>query len=141
MRRLVFAFVLCLGLTACEIHTSDNGDFDGMWQLTTVDSLATGRQTDMRSSGEYWAVQVHLLEVRNTKGSHNSYVFRFRLKGDSLKLCSPYIGEADELPELDVTELQPYFIDSVGQGFRVHTLNSDRMVLDKEEVRLSFRKY
>ena len=144
MRRLVFALMLCLGLSACEIRVSDNGDFDGLWQLTTVDSFATGRQMDMRSSGEYWAVQVHLLEVRNTKGCHNSVVFRFSFEGDSLKLRSPYVGEyvEDSLTlGYDITEVQPYFIDSFDQGFRIHTLNSSRMVLDKEDVRLSFRKY
>ena len=86
MKRLLLLLATCAGLTACEVRTSDNGDFDGLWQLTALDSLDSGRTVDMHTSGEYWAVQVHLLEVRNMKGGHGAVIFRFDFAGDSLKL-------------------------------------------------------
>ena len=145
---------LCVGLTACEVRTSDNGDFDGLWQLSAIDSLGKGRTVDMRSSGEYWAVQVHLLEVRNTKGGHGSVLFRFELTGDSLKLRSPYYDESGEggnnMKELEevtakhaeaVKVLRPYGIDVPTQGYQLVTLDSNEMILQKDDVRLCFRKY
>ena len=144
MKKLLALLTVCAGLTACEVRTSDNGDFDGFWQLTAIDSLVNGRSVDMHTSGEYWAVQVHLLEVRNTRGQHEDILFRFGFEGDSLRLRSPYYdesGENGELPEHDVTELKPYGIDRSEQAYRVLKLNSDNMVLQKEDIKLSFRKY
>ena len=145
MRKLLLPLLtFCIGLASCEVRVSDNGDFDGLWQLTAIDSIDNGHLVDMHSSGEYWAVQVHLLEVRNSKGEHSQVLFRFTFQNDSLILRSPYYDESGEngtLPEHNVKSLKPYGIDRSDQSFRVHTLNSDRMVLDKEDVRLSFRKY
>ena len=144
MKKLLALLTVCAGLTACEVRTSDNGDFDGLWQLTAIDSLVNGRSVDMHTSGEYWAVQVHLLEVRNTHGRHGRVLFRFDFEGDSLRLRSPYYdesGENGELPKHDVTGLKPYGIDCSDQAYRVLKLNSDDMVLQKEDTRLSFRKY
>lgn len=144
MKRLLLLLATCAGLTACEVRTSDNGDFDGLWQLTALDSLDSGRTADMHTSGEYWAVQVHLLEVRNMKGAHGAVLFRFDFAGDSLKLRSPYYDESGEngtLPTHDVSRLKAYGIDRSDQAFRVVTLDSDDMVLQKEDVRLRFRKY
>ena len=144
MKKLLALLTVCAGLTACEVRTSDNGDFDGFWQMTAIDSLVNGRSVDMHTSGEYWAVQVHLLEVRNIRNRHKDVLFRFSFEGDSLRLRSPYYdesGENNELPEHNVTSLKPYGIDRSAQTYRVLTLTSDNMVLQKEDVKLSFRKY
>lgn len=144
MKKLLGLMALCLGVGACEVRVSENGDFDGLWQLTAIDSLQSGYKADMHTSGEYWAVQVHLLEVRNMKGKHENVLFRFNFVGDSLLLRSPYFdesGENGELPEHEVENLKPYGIDRSDQSYRVYRLDSDNMVLDKEDVRLSFRKY
>lgn len=142
--KLLALITVFAGMIACEVRTSDNGDFDGFWQLTAIDSLVNGRSVDMHTSGEYWAVQVHLLEVRNTSNKHKSVLFRFNFEGDSLHLRSPYYdesGENGELPEHDVTSLKPYGIDRSAQAYQVLKLSSSDMVLQKEDVRLSFRKY
>ena len=144
MKKLLFVLALCLCCCACQVRMSDNGDFDGLWQLTAIDSIGTGHTADMHTSGEYWAVQVHLLEVRNTKGQHSRVLFRFDFYGDSLKLRSPYYDESGEggtLPVHNVSSLKRFGVDQSDQGYRVVTLNSDEMVLQKEDVRLSFRKY
>ena len=140
MRKTLFALAVCLGLGACEVRMSDNGDFDGLWQLSAIDSTRSG--------------QVHLLEVRNSKGGHSSVLFRFDLTGDSLKLRSPYYDESgeggDNIKELEevtakhaqaVKSLKPYGIDVPTQGYRLVTLDSDEMILQKDDVKLCFRKY
>lgn len=144
MKKLLFLLTICSALTACEVRMSDNGDFDGLWQMTAIDSLGVGRSVDMHTSGEYWAVQVHLLEVRNVKGKHSSVFFRFDFVGDSLKLRSPYYDESGEngtLPEHDVSELVRWGVDQSDQAYRVVSLDSDEMILQKKDVRLCFRKY
>ncbi len=144
MKNVLLLLTLCLALISCEVRTSDNGDFDGLWQLTVIDSLSNRTSVDVHTSGVYWAVQVHLLSVRKVHGSMFDILFRFDLEGDSLHLQSPYYDESGEngtLPEHDVTILQPYGIDRSSQSFLVVTLNADEMLLQKEDVRLRFRKY
>lgn len=154
MKKQLLVLMMGVGLMACEVRMSDNGDFDGLWQLSAIDSLGAKRTVDMRQSGEFWAVQVHLLEVRNTKGSHGSVLFRFDMAGDSLKLRSPYYDESgeggvneEELRKVTanhaavVKSLKKYGIDRANQGYRIVTLDGDEMILQKEDVRLCFRKY
>ena len=42
MRKLLYIFIVLMMFAACDIHTSDNGDLDGYWQLRSVDTLSTG---------------------------------------------------------------------------------------------------
>ena len=41
------AAALAAGMQSCEIETSHNGDLDGFWHLTGVDTLATGGKRDL----------------------------------------------------------------------------------------------
>ena len=80
--------------SACDLHTSNNGDLDGFWQLTSMDTLSTGRSGDMRSQKIFWSVQAHLLEMRdlhdvNPGMCHEPILFRFRHEGDCLYLSEP----------------------------------------------------
>ena len=50
MKKLLYIFIFTLAVAACEIHTSENGDLDGYWQLHKVDTLANGSSCDMRDS-------------------------------------------------------------------------------------------
>lgn len=149
MKRILWILAACMALGACEVRTSDNGDFDGLWQLTAIDTIGHG-STDMRNSGEYWAVQVHLLEVRNTHSNHAAVYFRFDITGDSLLLRHPYYDESGENADLttlidshakSVGTLRRYGIDSSSQHYRVLTLDGNCMTLQKDNVRLQFRKY
>lgn len=133
-------------LTACELEVSDNGDLDGLWQLTAIDSVASGVSVDMHESGEYWAVQMHLLEVRNSKGQHGGQYFRFTLADGYLTLRTPYLdasGQTDTTRVVDVKPLRRFGISSIDERFRVLRLDGGKMVLlnGEEAIRLSFRKY
>ena len=130
MKKLLKIFLgslsLSVALTACEFETSDNGDLDGLWQLTQQDSVRTGASKDMRSSGVYWAVQVRLLQIQG--GSRRGY-YRFTHSDGWLRLRP---ADVDKEGNEDTTTLYSY---------RVRALNSSKMVLDDDTVRLSFRKY
>jgi len=132
MKKRGILYIICAALTiiavlsSCEFETSGNGDLDGLWQLSVRDSLVTGTSYDVHMQGEYWAVQVHLLQIRG--GRHSGY-YRFRYADGRLKLYPPQL-DADG--RQDTTTLFDY---------RVVNLNGSRLVLQDDTVRLSFRKY
>lgn len=126
MKKLLYMLMATLLIVACEFETSDNGDLDGLWQLTTRDSIASGTSTDVHVSGEYWAVQVRLLQIRG--GRHSGY-YRFCHADGHLRL---YPSRLDNDGRQDTTILYDY---------HVVNLNGSRMVLQDDTVRLSFRKY
>ena len=67
---IIFVFGLCLLATACELETSKNGDLDGLWQLKTVDTLASGHSADMRQSQTWWAIQGKMLQMHDSVKAH-----------------------------------------------------------------------
>ena len=127
-------------LGSCTLETSDNGDLDGLWQLYSLDSLATGASADMRSSHVFWAVQCQLLEARSRE---TQVLFRFNNTGDSLLLSDPYINNRDssDIKVTDAAMLAPLGINNLGEHFGIKALSSDKMVLEAPTLRLYFRKY
>ena len=134
---------LALAVAACDIETSDNGHLDGLWQLTAVDTLATGSSTDMHLSGTYWAFQHHLLMVRDTIAAHPDVFFQFNHHADSLLLSSPYWSAREEgdLAVDDARDLHLMGIHQLQPRFAVRELSSGTMTLQSDLLRLHFRKY
>jgi len=77
----------CTMLASCNIVTSDNGDLDGLWQLTTMENLQTGAVSDGRdvNSGLNWSFQSSLLVMRGA----DELVFSFEHADDMLKVYNP----------------------------------------------------
>ena len=145
MKNFLLALFIGLGLAACEIRTSDNGDFDGLWQLASIDSLANGRSVDMRSSGEFWAVQVHLLQVVDRDNKLGSYIFRFdyEKKGTKLTLFEPRIyDKVSGDPEVKNPEVyKAYGINELKETFEIKELTSSSMVLESGGLLLRFKRF
>ena len=129
-------------LLSCDLETSDNGKLDGLWQLTTIDTLNTGGTTDVRQNSISWAFQGKLLEVRNVNEMRD-VIYRFNHTEGSLKLSDPYISEREEGDiKLDNTErLRIYGISQLEPNYRILQLGKNRMCLEDGTLRLSFRKY
>lgn len=137
---------IALLLSSCgAVHTSDNGMLDGFWQLTAVDTLATGGTTDMRQSQVTWAVQGTILEVRkaNSIDKLSDIMFAFDHHDDLLLLRQPYVIDRDkgDVPVVDVELLKPFGISRLEPLFRVLRLNSYNMTLESDDLRLHFRSY
>lgn len=135
-----FILILLIGaLASCEVHTSNNGDLDGYWQMVQMDSVASDKVTNMKGSGIFYAVYAHLLQVH---GAGTQVSFRFKHFGDSLTLYSPYAdyGQNDQ-PVEDVSVLKPYGINRLHENFHVDALSNSKMILSNQDVRLYFRKY
>lgn len=145
-------------MTACDIHTSNNGSLDGFWQLAQADTLSAdnpaGRSADVRAKGIFWAVQADLLEIKDlhdkridTTYLHHSVFFRFTHEAGRLHLFNPSVDQRYAVPEYpdaevdDLSLLEYYGLQSKDETFDVLQLDGDRMVLQGEHFRFHFRKY
>ena len=64
MRKLISILALGILFVSCELETSGNKELDGYWQMSQVDTLATGGVTDTREALIYWGIQGKLLQIR-----------------------------------------------------------------------------
>ena len=141
---LILTTAFLLLLSACDIYRSDNGDLDGLWQLTTIENLRTGESNDARESQVTWGIQGPLLELR-ASGVRIVYA-KFEHIGSSLvlrELCFSGRHDSDwgDKPVQDPSELHIYGIYRLEEYFKVLELSSDVMRLESTDVRLMFRKY
>lgn len=139
MKQIQFLLVgiLLVGLLgSCDLEKSDNGDLDGIWKLQELDSLSTGKHVDTSSSSLAFVVQAHLLQLN---GGGKMVLCRFERKVDSLVLYDPYINH--KTPVEDVKVLKPYGFTGLRQAFFIEKLNSKKMVLKTDELKMWFEKY
>ena len=127
-----YLFVFLPILSSCTLETSNNGKLDGFWQLTQLDTIATGGITDMREKNAFWAVQMHLLEVKEPSGNTSQNVinqprYNDRRNGD------PAITDPSLLNKHGIYHLR--------EGFFVGRLDNNYMDLQSDRFRFHFRKY
>jgi hypothetical protein len=146
MRKILYLLVLGLMVVSCELETSGNGDLDGYWQMSQVDTLASGGVADTRESFIYWGVQGKLLQIRYSENDvylGEGLLFRFENNNSSLTLYSPFVHhlyETDE-PVDDVEILKPFGIYRLEERFSIEQLDEKYMVLNNNILRLHFRRY
>lgn len=92
---IFIAFVVSMMFGACEIRTLDNGDLDGIWHLTRVDTLATSTTADLGNERIYWSFQARLLQLDDKSGMHQSLLMRFEHNGATLRLYDPYVYDRE----------------------------------------------
>lgn len=142
---LIYIFGVAMALTGCDLEHSENGKLDGLWQLRSVDTLATGGTADMRSSQRVWGVQGTFIQLRLvTSGEFtDNIVCRFSHEGSTLKLTEPYMVNRDEgdVSVDDVKLLQPFGMSRLEESFKVLELSGSQMTLESDVLRLHFRRY
>lgn len=137
---------LCFFITGCNI--SDNGDLDGFWYLTKIDSISNNTSVPMREAGISWSFQAKLMQV----GSHNSNAYwkyvimsRFNHQGNQLELSEPFIYDrmnGDVFLTADsLHRLTPFGINSIPDLFIVEKLSSSKLQICDQTLRLYFEKY
>ena len=148
MRRIAWFWALFLPLViACsDFHGSDNGNLDGFWQLTQVDTLSSGRLVDARQKMIFWSFQSRLLQMRDLHDMIHAYhtiSFRFSREQDSLRLFEPFIDNREISDSIVVNERTLWFygIYSLDERFKVLQLEESRMTLQSNRLRMYFRKY
>jgi len=69
MRKKILSILLAaasvLGIASCDVESSNNGNFDGMWHITQFDTLSNGKICDMSLERRFWNVDTHLLQMRD----------------------------------------------------------------------------
>ncbi|MBO4963432.1 MAG: lipocalin-like domain-containing protein [Prevotella sp.] len=145
---LISIIILLLTAAACTIEHSENGNLDGMWQLTQLDTLDTGstaaeHSADMRTKGIFWSVQHNLLRMSAVYGGAEPVFFRFCHSAGRLTLSNPYTDNREEgdIKIEDPSELAFYNIDALEPTFSVEQLTSGKMTLSSERFRFHFKKY
>lgn len=146
MKHLLYIFIAAGLMFSCDLVPSSNGDFDGFWQMTSVDTLSNGKGCDTRETLVFWAVQKRLLEMKHlaTNGTRAPHIFfRFERGFDRLVIYDPIIDNRDssDLIVRDTSCLNVYGIDRVPDTLQIVTLTNDRMVLYTNRLKLTFRKY
>lgn len=144
MKKPLYILPLLLTFAACDIHTSQNGDLDGYWQLRSVDTLYNGASCDMRDSLRFWSFQASLLHMRdNYHEKHKRVFMRFNITDDVMSLTDPIIDQRDssDIVLTDTALLRHYGIHDVPETLKIVSLNSSTMVLENRVLRLNFRKY
>lgn len=155
MRKLLFILTIIstIGLTSCDIETSDNGDFDGFWHLVRVDTLATSGYCDVSQKTVFWAVQYHLIQLRGGDrreegGEGRECYIRFERSDNQLIVSDPHQKERSDDdsradPAIDEEHfflLRPYGINNYTERFVIELLNKDEMILQSAILRLHFIK-
>lgn len=143
MRKLLYLLLSSLFLsTSCTLETSDNGDLDGFWQLSLIDTLSSQKSVDMRDSGYFWAVQHNLLILRETN-QRNEYICNFKHMGDLLIINNPYYywRDSSDIKLKDSERIRKFGVNNLEEKFKIVNLNSSKMVLESQLLRLYFRKY
>ena len=148
MKKIFILLIVSLPLlVSCELETSDNGDLDGFWHLTAVDTLANGVQTDMVSQKVFWSFQKDLLQLRGSTDSEKElqeFYLRFLLKDDQLLLSDIHLRDREkDDPQVDETTMHLIYIYGIRQlqeTFKVLKLDNKEMIIQNNTLRLRFTK-
>lgn len=141
MKKIFYILTILFLMTSCDIEMSDNGNLDGLWQMTEMQE--TGKEAiDMRETGTIWGFQFRLLELRN-KSNQYGFLCRFEHKDGHLRVYEPYDQKHDESddPVTDATILNPFGLYTTSEDFQIEALTSSNLTIKSDKVRLKFRKY
>lgn len=149
MKRIkILSFVLpllTLLLSSCSLETdNDAGRLEGMWHLVCVETISTGATEDLSNQVVFWSFQAKLLQMEDKTGQINSYLYRFRIDNDQLRLSSPYLFDRENgdhpLTAYEAT-LGRYGIKSLTSTFRIERVDRRKLVINDGTVRLYFDKF
>ncbi|MUL28180.1 lipocalin family protein [Prevotella sp. A2879] len=143
---LVFLLpVLALLFSSCSLETdNDAGDLEGMWHLVRIEESVTNTHIDVSNEVIFWSFQAKLLQMEDKTGQINSYLYRFRIDNDQLRLSSPYLFDRENgdhpLTAYEAT-LGRYGIKSLTPTFRIERVDRRKLVINDGTVRLYFDKF
>lgn len=150
----VFIAATALVMGACgDFEASSNGSLDGFWQMTHIDTLATGHSGNVQARMIFWAVQGGLIELsdRRTEIPEDetnipSIVYRFERSADVLTLLGEpkprkKNREKGDSDYASYSECSSYGLSDAGDVLQILRLENSKMTLQSEHFRMYFRKY
>ena len=143
MRKIFYIFIALTSLASCEIDRFNDGYFGSNWQLRSIDTLATGGICDMSNSYIYWAIENHILQVRDIDNGNLKIFFQYEKHGDSLTIYSPLLEiNKDERIEIQNDSLlTPLGIRSPLTTYFIEHLGHKYLTLRDDSLRLHFQEY
>lgn len=146
MKHLLYIFLFFVVLlSSCETTSSENGELDNLWYLTTVDSLSNGKTVDYRPKRVFWSFQGTLMQTNCVDRMGSFYMYRFENRGELLIVKSPFIYDrvhSDSLiTEETLDRIRMYGVNSLTDTFKIEDIGNSRMVLKDSRLRLHFEKY
>ena len=135
-------FFLFMCVTSCSIETDGAGGLEGYWHLVKVDTVETGRSTDLSEHLLFWSLQVHMMEGVDRQGVYPSILFRFEKNENLLRLYEPHLHDpaaGDPIID-DLSKLTPFGINDKEETFTIEQSSGSRMTLYNGILRLYFRK-
>ncbi len=149
---IFFVLISILLFSACD-KLPKNGDLDGMWQLMTVEK--TGEPAEnVKAKKLFYSFQLDLVQFSdaNWTTDRSSYYAYFKRKGESMwfhTICKPSKNESEEDDNVPFTQeeievqqvMAPWGIYTLNPRFKVLQLDSDAMILQSEQAKLTFRKF
>ena len=136
--------VFCVSVSCDKVPM--NGDLDGMWQLMTIKK--NNDVENVKSYKRYMSFQLRLVQLGSIKDPYCFYGY-FKHTSDSLfiyKLTynsqNATLEDNNEwVTESDKDKLLPWGLYSLNNRFKVVKLDSDAMVLRREDLELTYRKF
>lgn len=105
------AIVAMMGVTSCELHSSDNGALDNWWYLRRVDNVAEGTSTDYVEQRVFWGFIGNIMQTEKFT-PRSMYIYRFHHEGNTLRVCEPRINSSKAKDTLlwakDLVKLEPH---------------------------------
>ncbi|MDO5571667.1 MAG: lipocalin-like domain-containing protein [Bacteroidales bacterium] len=116
---IIFFFLSCQKM-------SDNGDFDGFWQLTSIKDKTT--DTEQKTNDCYLSFYLDMMSLQ--KGG--TCFGRFEITDDSLKV-NMINGNLDFISN--------FGFESLNENFAVNKISSKYLVLESKNKIISYRKW
>ena len=145
-RTLILTLLPLFLSTACD-KLPRNGALDGQWQLVRLND------TDVTARRIYWAVQLDLIQLRSPIVAPTTSVpysggvtLRFTHRTDSLWIETGFLMDRDRGRDLHIgsrypADLSAFGVDTLPAYFAVRHLSNARLVLERGERKLEFRKW
>ena len=125
MKKIIY-ILLCTTLFASCQKADDNGDLGGWWKLLQIEEVNNDTIIDKSNEDRFWAIQLRMITTKDGgKG-------RFQHIGDSLFVQMKQMSKDSKASGLYNPE---------NERFGINKLTNKRMILQSEEVVLTFRKF
>ena len=145
MKKIIYILILSGLLIACDTISSDNGELDGMWYLTKVDTLSNGHSADYRSQKIFWSFQGTLAQFNCSDASGQFYMSYFSCTGSNLKLQDVFYYDrinGDRVIDTNTLyEVQRFGINNLNEDYAIKSMDNSNMILQNDELCLHFEKY
>lgn len=146
MKHYAITFLLLTAfLTSCE--RSQNGDLDGLWYITRIDSIQQRTSVDLRGGSETWAFQAQFAQFYNYNFDdwNNPVMARLTFNESQIIIDSPFIYDRvnGDIPlTADSTQyLRPYYLSSIPDTFDIEKLTRKELRISDNVLRLYFDRY